>query len=174
MDKVQLDTLQLAQALGDALLARGLTITTAESCTGGGIACAITDIAGSSAWFERGFVTYSNAAKTEMLGVDVKVIEREGAVSEAVVIAMAKGACAQNGDNLGVAVSGVAGPGGGSSEKPVGTVWLACYLADKNKLHTRLLQLAGDRHAVRQQTIVASLQDGLALLSSDDSLACLV
>lgn len=159
-----ISTLQLAQQLGDCLLKQGLTITTAESCTGGGIACSITDIAGSSAWFERGFVTYSNAAKTEMLGVDARVIEREGAVSEAVVIAMAKGACAQNGDDLGVAVSGVAGPDGGSPEKPVGTVWLACYLAKEDKMHTRLLQLKGDRKSVRQQTIVAALTDSLALL----------
>lgn len=158
-------TLQLAQQLGDALLRRGLTITTAESCTGGGIACSITDVAGSSAWFERGFVTYSNAAKTEMLGVNASVIAGQGAVSEAVVIAMAKGACGQNGDDLGVAVSGVAGPDGGSLEKPVGTVWLACYLAKEDKIHTRLLQLKGDRHAVRQQTIVAALTDCLALLS---------
>ena len=158
-------TLQLAQQLGDALLRRGLTITTAESCTGGGIACSITDVAGSSAWFERGFVTYSNAAKTEMLGVNASVIARQGAVSEAVVIAMAKGACGQNGDDLGVAVSGVAGPDGGSLEKPVGTVWLACYLAKEDKIHTRLLQLKGDRYAVRQQTIVAALTDCLALLS---------
>ena len=158
-------TALLAEQLGAALLARGLTITTAESCTGGGIATAITDIAGSSAWFERGFITYSNAAKAEMVGVDAQLIEREGAVSEAVVMAMAKGACAQNGDGLGVAVSGVAGPGGGSPDKPVGTVWLACYLASEDKLHTRLLQLSGDRIAVRQQTIVAALQDCLLLLA---------
>lgn len=164
MEQVSIDTQQLALQLGEALLARGLTITTAESCTGGGIACSITDIAGSSAWFERGFVTYSNAAKSEMLDVDASVIEREGAVSEAVVIAMAKGACAQNGDDLGVAVSGVAGPDGGSPEKPVGTVWLACYLASQDKMHTRLLQLSGDRNSVRQQTIVAALTDSLALL----------
>ena len=159
---------QLSQQLGDALLARGLTITTAESCTGGGIACAITDIAGSSAWFERGFVTYSNAAKSDMLGVLPSIIERDGAVSEAVVIAMAKGACAQNGDAVGVAVSGVAGPGGGSPEKPVGTVWLACYLATEDKIHTRLLQFSGDRLSVREQTIVSALEDCLALLVASD------
>lgn len=157
-------TQQLARQLGKTLLARNLTITTAESCTGGGIACAITDIAGSSAWFERGFVTYSNAAKSEMLGVDPAVIDRDGAVSRAVVIAMAKGACAQHGDSLAVAVSGVAGPDGGSPDKPVGTVWLACYLATEDKTHTRLLQLTGDRLAVRQQTVVAALEDCLALL----------
>ena len=165
MESLSVDTQQLAQQLGEALLAQGLTITSAESCTGGGIAMAITDIAGSSAWFERSFITYSNAAKTEMVGVDAQLLEREGAVSEAVVIAMAKGACARNGGGLGVAVSGVAGPGGGSPEKPVGTVWLACYLASQDKLHTRLLQLSGDRSAVRQQTIIAALQDSLALLA---------
>ncbi len=153
-----------AQQLGEALLSRGLKVTTAESCTGGGIACSITDIAGSSAWFERGFVTYSNAAKSEMLGVDPALIEREGAVSEAVVVAMARGACAASGNDLGVAVSGVAGPGGGSPEKPVGTVWLSCYLAAEDKTHCRLLQLEGDRLAVRRQTIAAALQECLALL----------
>lgn len=162
MEQIQ----QLARQLGEALQAQSLTVTTAESCTGGGIACAITDIAGSSAWFERGFVTYSNAAKSAMLGVDAGVIDRDGAVSEAVVMAMAKGACAQNGDSLGVAVSGVAGPDGGSPEKPVGTVWLACYLATEDKMHTRRLQLSGDRLAVRQQTIVAALEDCLSLLVS--------
>ncbi|MBO1518082.1 CinA family protein [Oceanisphaera pacifica] len=155
---------QLAELLGEALVAQGLTITTAESCTGGGIACAITDIAGSSSWFEQGFVTYSNAAKTKMLGVDARVIERDGAVSESVVAAMAQGACAHSGDAVGVAVSGVAGPGGGSPDKPVGTVWLACYLANSNHTHTRLLQLTGDRISIRQQTIVAALEDCLALL----------
>ncbi|OIN12302.1 damage-inducible protein CinA [Oceanisphaera psychrotolerans] len=153
-----------AQQLGEALLSRGLKVTTAESCTGGGIACTITDIAGSSAWFERGFVTYSNAAKSEMLGVDPALIEREGAVSEAVVVAMARGACAASGNDLGVAVSGVAGPGGGSPEKPVGTVWLACYLATADKACSRLLQLEGDRLTVRRQTIAAALQECLALL----------
>ena len=153
----------LATQLGEALAARGLTIATAESCTGGGIASALTDIAGSSAWFERGFVTYSNGAKSEMLGVAPAVIESKGAVSEAVVIAMAKGACAA-GDSLGVAVSGVAGPGGGSPDKPVGTVWLACYLANEDKVSSHLLQLSGDRHAVRQQTVAAALQACLQIL----------
>src|SRR5690606_25324764 len=131
----------LAQQLGEALAARGWRITTAESCTGGGIAAAITDIAGSSAWFERGYVTYSNAAKSEMLGVSASLIAHYGAVSEAVVVAMARGACAASGCELGVAVSGVAGPGGGSPDKPVGTVWLACYLAPADRLHCRLLRL---------------------------------
>lgn len=163
MDQAATSIFNLAQQLGEKLAARGLTIVTAESCTGGGIASAITDIAGSSAWFERGFVTYSNKAKSEMLGVAPAVIEREGAVSEAVVIAMAKGACAA-GDSLGVAVSGVAGPGGGSPDKPVGTVWLACYLASTDKVSSHLLQLSGDRQSVRQQTILAALQGCLQIL----------
>ncbi|WP_245879619.1 CinA family protein [Zobellella endophytica] len=139
-------------------------MATAESCTGGGIASALTDIAGSSAWFDRGFVTYSNAAKSEMLGVDLALIERCGAVSEDVVEAMARGACARSGCALSVAVSGVAGPGGGSEEKPVGTVWLACYLAPADRLSCRRLQLEGDRSAVRRQSIQAALQDCLALV----------
>lgn len=154
---------KLSQQLGEELLARGLTVATAESCTGGGIAVALTDIAGCSAWFERGYVTYSNTAKSEMLGVAPALIEQEGAVSEAVVMAMAKGACLA-GDSLGVAVSGVAGPGGGSPDKPVGTVWLACYLAGEDKVHSRLLTLRGDRHAIRQQTVLAALQDCLQIL----------
>ncbi|WP_375057254.1 CinA family protein [Zobellella sp. DQSA1] len=156
----------LAQQLGETLLSRGLMMTTAESCTGGGIAYAITDVAGSSAWFDRGFVTYSNAAKSEMLGVAPALIEQHGAVSEAVVEAMAKGACAASGVALGVAVSGVAGPDGGTPEKPVGTVWLACYLAPADRLSCRRLQLDGDRIAVRQQTIAAALADCLALLAA--------
>lgn len=163
MDQAATSIFNLAQQLGEKLAARGLTIVTAESCTGGGIASAITDIAGSSAWFERGFVTYSNKAKSEMLGVAPAVIEREGAVSEAVVIAMAKGACAA-GDSLGVAVSGVAGPGGGRPDKPVGTVWLACYLASTDKVSSHLLQLSGDRQSVRQQTVLAALQGCLQIL----------
>ncbi|WP_458736084.1 CinA family protein [Zobellella taiwanensis] len=155
----------LARQLGEALARHHLMMVTAESCTGGGIACALTDIAGSSAWFDRGFVTYSNAAKSEMLGVAPTLIEREGAVSEAVVAAMAKGACARSGADLAVAVSGVAGPGGGGPDKPVGTVWLACYLAPADLLRCRRLQLGGDRLAVRRQTVNTALQDCLALLA---------
>ncbi|WMC12408.1 CinA family protein [Oceanimonas pelagia] len=141
-----------------------MMMTTAESCTGGGIAAAITDIAGSSAWFDRGFVTYSNAAKTDMLGVDPALIERHGAVSREVAEAMVRGACAASGCGLGVAVTGVAGPGGGSPEKPVGTVWLACCLAAHDRLDCRLLQLDGDRAAVRRQTVMHALRACLGLL----------
>lgn len=155
----------LARQLGDALLHHKLMMVTAESCTGGGIASAVTDIAGSSSWFDRGFVTYSNAAKSEMLGVAPELIERHGAVSQEVVTAMARGACAHSGAGLAVAVSGVAGPGGGSLDKPVGTVWLACYLAPADHLSCRLLRLDGDRLAVRRQTVIAALEDCLALLA---------
>ena len=159
-----MSTETLAQQLGAALLARGIMMTTAESCTGGGIAAAVTDIAGSSAWFDRGFVTYSNAAKTTMLGVDRALIDRHGAVSREVAEAMVRGACAASGCGLGVAVTGVAGPGGGSPEKPVGTVWLACYSATYDRLDCRLLRLDGDRAAVRRQTVVQALQGCLTLL----------
>lgn len=155
---------RLAQRLGHALSARGLLATTAESCTGGGVAYAITDIAGSSAWFERSFVTYSNTAKTEMLGVPAGLIAEQGAVSEAVVQAMAKGACAHSHAQLSVAISGIAGPDGGTPDKPVGTVWLAWYLQPANRLTSRCLQLAGDRAQVRQQAIAAALEGCLRQL----------
>ena len=161
-----LDSMTLARRLGEALLHHKLMMATAESCTGGGIACAVTDIAGSSSWFDRGFVTYSNAAKSEMLGVAPTLIEHHGAVSEEVVTAMARGACARSGADLAVAVSGVAGPGGGTLDKPVGTVWLACYLAPVDLLRCRLLRLDGDRLAVRRQTVLAALEDCLALLAA--------
>ena len=116
-------------ALADALRRRGWHLATAESCTGGLIAAACTAVAGSSDWFERGFVTYSNAAKTEMLGVDPGLIAAHGAVSDAVAQAMARGAVERAGVDLGVAVTGIAGPGGATPGKPVGLVWLAVALA---------------------------------------------
>ncbi|AEY02769.1 CinA domain-containing protein [Oceanimonas sp. GK1] len=162
-----MDTITLARQLGEALQAEGIMMTTAESCTGGGIAAAITDIAGSSAWFDRGFVTYSNAAKHQMLGVDEALIEQYGAVSREVAEAMVRGACTASGCALGVAVTGVAGPGGGSPDKPVGTVWLACYLAKTDRLVCRLLRLDGDRAGVRRQTVVQALQACLDLLDEN-------
>ncbi|MDP5292210.1 CinA family protein [Oceanimonas sp. CHS3-5] len=162
-----MDTDTLARQLGEALQARGIMMTTAESCTGGGIAAAMTDIAGSSAWFDRGFVTYSNAAKHDMLGVDTALIERHGAVSREVAEAMVRGACAQSGCGLGVAVTGVAGPGGGSPEKPVGTVWLACYSTSADRLDCRLLRLDGDRSQIRHQTVLHALQACLDLLEQN-------
>ena len=126
-------------------------LTTAESCTGGLIAAACTDLAGSSNWFERGFVSYSNAAKTELLGVDAALIEQHGAVSEAVVRAMATGALAHSHAQVAVAVTGVAGPSGGSPEKPVGTVWFGW--AWPGGTHSEVCHFDGDRAAVRQATL---------------------
>jgi nicotinamide-nucleotide amidase len=144
-------------ALGDALRAQGLHLASAESCTGGLIAAACTAIAGSSDWFERGFVTYSNAAKTEMLGVDAALIAAHGAVSAEVARAMAEGALTRSHADLAVAVTGIAGPTGGSRDKPVGTVWLA--LARKGRAaNAELLRLQGDRAAIRSQTVAQALQ----------------
>lgn len=142
-------------ALGQALRERGWRLATAESCTGGMIAAACTSVAGSSDWFERGFVTYSNLSKTELLGVDASVIASEGAVSEAVARAMAAGALARAPVQLTLAVTGVAGPGGGSKDKPVGTVWLA--LARGDGVQAERLQLGGDRAAVRSRTVQQAL-----------------
>jgi len=147
----------IVPALADALRQAGLKIATAESCTGGLIAGACTAIAGSSDWFERGFVTYSNEAKAEMLGVDSALIGAHGAVSEPVARAMAEGALARSRAQLAVAVTGVAGPTGGSPSKPVGTVWLAWSRAGQ-ATDTKLLKLAGDRRAIREQTVQHALQ----------------
>ena len=147
-------------ALADALRRRGWQMASAESCTGGLIAAACTAVAGSSDWFERGFVTYSNAAKTEMLGVDAALIAEHGAVSEAVARAMAQGAVERADVALAVAVTGIAGPGGATPGKPVGLVWLA--LAQRSsaglQLQAERLQLPGDRSAVRERTLRLALQ----------------
>ena len=147
----------LARRVGEALAARGLWLATAESCTGGWIAEAVTAIAGSSGWFDRGFVTYSNAAKADMLGVRDDTLESHGAVSEATVGEMAAGALARSRADLAVAVSGVAGPGGGSAAKPVGTVCLA-WARRGAPTATTTVHLAGDRNAVRRQTVRLALQ----------------
>jgi len=144
-------------ALADALRARGWKIVTAESCTGGLIAAACTAAAGSSDWFERGFVTYSNEAKAESLGVPMALIQAHGAVSEQVARAMAEGALAHSRADLAVAVTGIAGPGGGSRDKPVGTVWLAIGRAG-GAVRAELLNLRGDRSAVREQTVQHALK----------------
>ena len=152
---------RLVEALADTLRARGLRIATAESCTGGLIAGACTEVAGSSDWFDRGFVTYSNEAKAEMLGVDAAMIASQGAVSEPVARWMAQGALSRSLADLAVAVTGVAGPGGGSAAKPVGTVWLAwAWRAADGAVETDALlqRFAGDRPAVRQATVVCALQ----------------
>jgi len=152
---------RLVEALADTLRARGLRIATAESCTGGLIAGACTELAGSSDWFDRGFVTYSNEAKAEMLGVDAAMIASQGAVSEPVARWMAQGALSRSLADLAVAVTGVAGPGGGSAAKPVGTVWLAwAWRAADGAVETDALlqRFAGDRPAVRKATVVCALQ----------------
>jgi len=143
-------------ALARVLRQRGGSIATAESCTGGLIAAACTSVAGSSDWFERGFVTYSNEAKTQMLGVPAALIAQHGAVSEEVARAMAEGALRQSTARLAVAVTGIAGPGGAVPGKPVGTVWLAWALRD-GATRAERLQFAGDRAAVRSQTVTQAL-----------------
>ena len=151
----------LATRLGDYLQRLGAQVSTAESCTGGGIAEAITRIAGSSAWFEAGYVTYSNRQKTRQLGVPEALFEQVGAVSQEVVEAMVRGAQQASGARFAVAVSGVAGPGGGSAAKPVGTVWLAWGEGDRVVSLRR--QFEGDREAVRRQTVIAALEGLLQL-----------
>ena len=140
------------EALAALLRERGATLTTAESCTGGLIAAACTALAGSSDWFERGFVTYSNAAKSELLGVEPAVIARHGAVSEKVARAMAEGALARSPAHCSVAVTGIAGPGGATPGKPVGTVWLAIALRGL-PTHADRFQLVGDRATIREETV---------------------
>ncbi len=141
----------LARQLADRLLAKQLKLVTAESCTGGLIAAACTDLAGSSAWFERGFVTYSNEAKHELLGVEERILRRAGAVCEGVARAMAEGALAHSKAQVAVAVTGVAGPTGGSPAKPVGTVWFG--FAVPGEVITEKCRFEGDRAAVRAATV---------------------
>lgn len=148
-------TAEIVEQLAEALRTRGWRLATAESCTGGLIAAACTDLAGSSDWFERGFVSYSNAAKTELLGVPPALIAAHGAVSEAVVRAMAEGAVTHSRAEVSVAVTGVAGPSGGSADKPVGTVWFGWCVG--GQIHAERLLFAGDRAAVRAQTVAHAL-----------------
>ncbi len=151
-------------ALGDTLRARGERLATAESCTGGLIAAACTSVAGSSDWFERGFVTYSNEAKTQAIGVPAALIATHGAVSEEVVRAMATGALAHSLADWAVAVTGIAGPGGAVPGKPVGTVWLAIARRG-GVVQAERLQLDGDRSVVREQTVQRALQVLMAAVS---------
>jgi len=157
------DTDTLVEQLANALTARGWTMATAESCTGGLIAGACTDRAGSSDWFERGFVTYSNAAKTDLLGVPADLIAAHGAVSEPVARAMAAGARAHAPVQVAVAVTGVAGPSGGSADKPVGTVWFGW--ATPEGVFTERQRFDGDRAAVRRATVAHALAGLLQRLS---------
>jgi nicotinamide-nucleotide amidase len=152
----------LIAQLATLLTARGWMLASAESCTGGLIAAACTDLAGSSAWFERGFVSYSNAAKTELLGVPASLIATHGAVSEPVARSMAHGALAHAHAQCALAVTGVAGPAGGSADKPVGTVWFAW--ATPEGLYSECQHFAGDRAAVRSATVAHRVGRLIALL----------
>jgi nicotinamide-nucleotide amidase len=152
----------LTQQLADRLTQRHWMLATAESCTGGLIATRCTDLAGSSAWFDRAFVTYSNLAKSDMLGVPLELIAAHGAVSAPVAKAMALGAVYRSSSVVSVAVTGVAGPGGGSPEKPVGTVWLAWCIA--GDVQTELRHFSGDRAEIRASTALCALEGLLSRL----------
>lgn len=151
-----------AEALGKLLLARGWRLAAAESCTGGWLAKSVTDIPGSSAWFDRGFVTYSNQAKRDMLEVAESVLLEHGAVSEACVLSMAEGALRHSKADISVAISGIAGPGGATPGKPVGTVWLA-WARRGERAHAQHCVFAGDREAVRAQAVIEGLNGLLKL-----------
>ena len=155
----------LAERVGRALEARRFMLVTAESCTGGWIAEAVTMVPGSSAWFDRGFVTYTYISKREMLGVSVMTLERQGAVSERCVREMAEGALRESQAQVAVAVSGTAGPGGGTAEKPVGTVCFAWGLRDRT-VWTEVKHLQGDREAVRRQAVINALEGVLAIVEA--------
>ncbi len=153
----------LAAQVGRSLHAHGFMLATAESCTGGGVGQAITDIAGSSEWFERGFITYSNESKREMLGVSQDALKLHGAVSEAVVREMVAGALQKSRAQVALAVSGIAGPSGGTPEKPVGTVWFAWGLRNGD-IFAKLHHLGGSRAEIRVQSVRIALQGVLELL----------
>ena len=155
---------RLVQQLASRLLNCGWTMATAESCTGGWIAKCCTDLAGSSAWFDRGFVTYSDQAKHDLLAVKLSTLKKEGAVSKATVMQMAEGACQRAGVNASLAVTGIAGPDGGSADKPVGMVWFAWSLEGR-QASSEVMHFAGDRDAVRRQTVVHALSGLQDLLS---------
>ena len=171
---MQKDIIELARQLGDALSAKQWMAATAESCTGGGVAYAITAISGSSAWFDRGFVTYTNEAKQQMLDVSGETLNQHGAVSEAVVLEMTAGVLRHSSANIAVAISGVAvaisgvaGPTGGSDEKPVGTVWISWRTQDGIH-HAKQYLFPGDREQVRLQAIREAL-NGLLLYSKQNT-----
>ena len=153
----------LATRVGRRLKAKKRLLVSAESCTGGWVAQAVTSIAGSSAWFERGFVTYSNAAKRELLGVKAATLRKYGAVSEETACEMARGAFARSKGELALAVTGIAGPGGGSPDKPVGTVCFAWYYEKQLRSETR--RFSGDRQSVRRKSVVHALQGVLETLA---------
>jgi nicotinamide-nucleotide amidase len=148
----------LAEHAGGLLLARRRRVATAESCTGGWVAKCLTDIAGSSQWFERGYVTYSNAAKEQQIGVSAEALMTFGAVSGPVVEQMAQGAVRSSGADLAVAITGIAGPDGGSAEKPVGLVWFALADAGVARPLVRRQQFSGDRERIRRAAVATALQ----------------
>jgi nicotinamide-nucleotide amidase len=148
---------ELAKQLGGVLLKSKFHCAVAESCTGGSLAAAITDIAGSSQWFDRGFVTYTNKSKEEMLGVSSSILSTHGAVSEATACAMAEGAIINSNAEVSVAITGIAGPGGGSLDKPVGTVWIA-WAKKLQPTHAQCYHFEGDRAAVRKQSVKVALE----------------
>ena len=161
-----MELMRLAEFVGAALQRRGLMLATAESCTGGWVAQAVTSIPGSSQWFERGFVTYSNDAKQEMLGVSAATLEQHGAVSEETVAEMMTGALSHSHAQIALGISGVAGPDGGSLEKPVGTICLAWGLKGQPVV-TRRVQLPGERQEVRRLAVIYALNGLLELLGHE-------
>lgn len=165
-DQRKLET--LAERVGASLLAKRLTLVTAESCTGGWVAQCLTAIAGSSEWFDRGFVTYSNQAKREMLGVPAEMLMEHGAVSQQVVASMAQGALRHSSADWAVAITGIAGPGGGSADKPAGTVCFA-WAARDGALSVETCHFHGDREAVRAQSVAHALS---RLIESIQPLVC--
>lgn len=156
---------QMSLQLGQQLAERQWRVAAAESCTGGGISAAITAVSGSSNWFEYGVVSYANQAKQRLLQVSVQTLDREGAVSEAVVRQMLQGVLLLSGAEIAVAVSGIAGPTGGSPDKPVGTVWFAWGLAS-GEVRTGLFHFLGDRQSIQQQSVAQGLRGLLELLES--------
>lgn len=160
---------ELAQMLGGRLRARRMWLATAESCTAGGVAYAVTQVAGSSRWFDRGFVTYSNAAKRQQLGVSAADLRLHGAVSEPVARAMARGALGASDAQIAVGITGIAGPGGGSADKPVGLVCFSWALrrAGELRLRTETHHLDGDRAAIRTQAIIVALEGLLQMLAEN-------
>lgn len=153
----------IARKLGRACKRRGIEVVTAESCTGGGVAAAITRISGSAKWFERGFVTYANDAKRSMLGVSERALKDNGAVSEAVAREMARGALRRSRADVAVAVTGIAGPTGAAPGKPVGTVWF-CWAARGGPVQSRVFRFRGGRVEVRRQAVATALQGVVDLL----------
>ena len=160
-------TLNISKEVAKLLIARGWTLALAESCTGGLVCAALTDLAGSSDWFERGYITYSNQAKTECLDVAAETIESFGAVSEQVAKAMSEGAQKNAGVNISVSITGIAGPAGGSIEKPVGTVCFGWTIQKENLAAITIcktMQFSGDRQAVREQARDYALSELIKLL----------